>query len=53
MMSKNFMAMPRVNIEVDAGNNTGAFEWWRHSLGHGAVNSTPLPERVYKGVNKL
>lgn len=52
-MSKNFLAMPRVLVEVDAGKNTGSFDWWRHSLGHGAVNSTPLPERVSKAVKNL
>lgn len=52
-MVKDFMAMPRVNIDIDAGFKQGTFEWWRHSLGHGAVNSTPLPERVVAGVRKL
>jgi len=52
-MSRDFTALPRVNLEIDASTNKGPFEWWRHTLGQGAVNSRPLPERVVEGTRKL
>lgn len=52
-MKKDFLALPRTYIDIDAGAVQGPFDGWRHSLGHGAVNSEPLPERVVEGVKKL
>ena len=52
-MRINFADLPRANIQVDAGSYQGSFEGWRHSIGQGAVNSLPLPERVVAGMRKL
>lgn len=49
----DYMSMARVNVDVDAAKTSGAFEWWRHSLGHGAVNGEPLPRRVAEGIAGL
>ena len=53
MRATNFSLLPRVDIQVDAGDPTGPFEWWRHCFGHGAINNSPLPPRVVEGVKKL
>ncbi len=42
-----------VEVGVDAGSATGPLEVWRHSLGHGGINSLPLPPRVVAGVRAL
>jgi hypothetical protein len=52
-MAKDYLALPRVDIRVDVRAKQGPFEWWRHSIGHGAVNNTPLPDRIIAGVRQL
>jgi len=52
-MTKNYLALPRVDIKIDAGSPQGSFEWWRHSVGQGGVNSQPLTPRVIEGMRKL
>jgi hypothetical protein len=42
-----------VDVFVDAGERLRAFEWWRHALSHGGINTKPLPERVVRGLAKL
>ncbi|HHY82488.1 MAG TPA: hypothetical protein GX505_07390 [Clostridiales bacterium] len=49
----NFNALPIDEIQVFADRKTGPFEWWRCSVGHGGVNSLPLPEKVRMGIKKL
>jgi xylan 1,4-beta-xylosidase len=45
--------MPRTVVNVDSQAVIGPFEAWRFSIGHGAVNSLPLPEKVIEGTVKL
>lgn len=52
-MSSRFKALPVATIGIDAGQTTGPFEWWRHTIGHGGINSHPLPDRVVEGARKL
>jgi xylan 1,4-beta-xylosidase len=52
-MAKNYMALPRVKVHVDAGCSQGILEAWRHSIGQAGVNSQPLPPRVITGAHKL
>jgi len=52
-MSKDYTTLPREEIVINAATNLGRFEWWRHGVGHGAVNSTPLPPRIIEGTAKL
>ncbi len=42
-----------VPVNVDAGAPTGPLEAWRQGLGHGGINSLPLPETVVGGVARL
>jgi len=52
-MSSQFSKFSIANINVDAGQVTGSFAWWRHTIGHGGINSHPLPDRVVAGARKL
>ncbi len=49
----NYNALPTVTVAVNAGQVVKPFEWWRHCLGHGGINSHPLPDRVIAGAEKL
>ncbi|MCJ7551358.1 MAG: hypothetical protein MUQ30_16920 [Anaerolineae bacterium] len=40
-------------IKVDTQTVTGPLETWRHSVGHGGINSLPLPDRVVAGTARL
>jgi hypothetical protein len=44
---------PVMDVAVDVAADEGRLELWRHSLGHGGVNSMPLPDRVVAGAAKL
>jgi hypothetical protein len=48
-----FSRLPVVALDVDTRADQGPLELWRHSVGHGGVNSEPLPERVVAGTAKL
>ena len=52
-MTIDYTKLPRAIVNVNAQAVTGPCEAWRHSIGHGAINSQPLPERVVEGVRKL
>jgi hypothetical protein len=41
------------DVTVDTQGRQGPLELWRHTLGHGGINSLPLPERVVEGVKQL
>ncbi len=45
--------LPVVSLEVDTRADEGPLELWRHGVGHGGVNSEPLPEQVVAGAAKL
>jgi xylan 1,4-beta-xylosidase len=44
---------PVIDVAVDLAADEGPLELWRHGLGHGGVNSRPLPDRVVQGAAKL
>jgi hypothetical protein len=45
--------LPRIPVHLDAGASVGPLETWRHTLGHGGINTTPLPAKVVEGARKL
>ncbi len=49
----DYSALPVDEVTVSRDQVSGPFEWWRLSIGHGGVNSLPLPEKVIRGVRKL
>jgi hypothetical protein len=49
----SFNSLPKVDLNVDAGQVIGPFEWQRHCLSHGGINSHPLPSRVVEGARRL
>ena len=40
-------------VDIDAGTSVGPLETWRHSFGHGGINSLPLPDKVWQGMARL
>jgi xylan 1,4-beta-xylosidase len=52
-MNSRFNTLPRVDVTIDAAEILGPFEWQRHCLSHGGINSKPLPERVIEGARRL
>jgi hypothetical protein len=52
-MSIDYLALPRVEVTVDAAEAQGPLELWRGALGHGGINFLPLPDRVVEGVRRL
>lgn len=48
-----FEKLPLVTLDVDANVDEGPLELWRHGVGHGGVNSEPLPDRVVAGAARL
>lgn len=50
---RDLAALPVAQITVDLGKDQGPLEAWRHTLGHGGVNSLPLPDRVVAGTARL
>jgi hypothetical protein len=45
--------LPVASLDVDVRADEGPLELWRHGVGHGGVNSDPLPGRVVAGAAKL
>lgn len=52
-MGVDMRCLPRSEVVVDAGKTAGPLELWRHTIGHGGINSKPLPPRVADGLRKL
>jgi hypothetical protein len=44
---------PVIDVTVDLAADEGPLELWRHGLGHGGINSLPLPDRVVRGTAQL
>ncbi len=44
---------PVIDVAVDLASDEGALELWRHGIGHGGINTLPLPDRVVRGTAKL
>lgn len=40
-------------VDIDCGETTGPAELWRHTVGLGGINTTPLPESVVSGARAL
>lgn len=51
--TSRFNLLPRVDVDVETGKVVGPFEWRRHCLSHGGINSHPLPSRVVEGARRL
>jgi xylan 1,4-beta-xylosidase len=49
----DYSNLPIDEIQIHGNQSLGPFEWWRCSIGHGGVNSLPLPEKVQLGARKL
>ncbi len=52
-MEHRTTSRPVTRVSVNAASAEGPLELWRHALGHGGVNSLPLPDRVVEGVRLL
>ncbi len=52
-MSRRISTLPVAKVQVSAAEVTGPLETWRHALGHGGVNSHPLPAGVIDGAKRL
>jgi xylan 1,4-beta-xylosidase len=52
-MGIDYARLPRAEITIDATEELGPLEGWRHTLGHGGINALPLPPRVVEGARKL
>jgi hypothetical protein len=52
-MGLKVLSLPVTFLNVDASPTGKPLELWRHALGHGGVNSLPLPDRVVNGVRRL
>lgn len=52
-MSVRYYSLPQTTVKINAAISKGNYEWWRHTLGHGGINSHPLPVQVIKGIAKL
>ena len=46
-------ALRLVDVKVDASEVLGPLEMWRHCIGQGGVNPTPLPDSVVNATRKL
>jgi xylan 1,4-beta-xylosidase len=48
-----WQALPGVQVSIDADSVQGPLEMWRHTAGHGGINSLPLPDGVVEGAALL
>ncbi len=51
--SRRLPKLPVVNLSIDAQSDAGPLELWRHTLGHGGINTNPLSPRVIDGTKSL
>ena len=49
----NYDKLSKHEVNVFADQVLEPFEWWRHTIGHGGVNSLSLSEKVRMGAKKL
>jgi len=49
-MEKTYSLLPQIPVHVHCDTVTGAFEAFRHSIGHGGINNFPLPQKVQRGL---
>jgi len=51
--SRRLPRIPVVNLSIDANSDAGPLETWRHTLGHGGINTNPLSPRVVDGTKAI
>jgi xylan 1,4-beta-xylosidase len=51
--SRRLPKIPVVNLSIDANSDAGPLETWRHTLGHGGINTNPLSPRVIQGAKAI
>ncbi|HEV8606942.1 MAG TPA: glycosyl hydrolase [Tepidisphaeraceae bacterium] len=51
--SRRLPKLPIVNLSIDCKSDEGPLELYRHTLGHGGVNSNPLSPRIIEATQKL
>ena len=44
---------PVAKLSVNVAQDEGLLELWRHAIGHGGINDSPLPARVSGGLAQL
>ena len=49
-MEKTYGLLPRIPVHVRCDEPAGAFEAYRHGIGHGGINCYPLPPKVRRGL---
>jgi hypothetical protein len=52
-LAQPLASLPATDVTIDVGAPTGPFEAWRHSVGHGGINTHPLPDVVVAGLARL
>lgn len=52
-LADKLVELPIKDVTIDANGSEGEYEWWRHTIGHGGINSLPLPAKVIEGSAKL
>ena len=52
-MYQRLLKLPKTSVQLDAEKRAGPLELWRHTIGHGGINSLPLPDGVIKAARKL
>jgi len=50
---QKYFTCPRQAVDVDAAVPAGPLEAWRHGLGQGGVNPSPLPDHVVEAIGRL
>jgi hypothetical protein len=53
MLTPDFEHLPRRTVTIDATADQGPLELWRHTVGVGGINSTPLPPHVVQAAASL
>ena len=53
MVAPDYSLLDRETVHVDVGARRGPVELWRHTLGVGGINTSPLPPRVVEGAAAL
>lgn len=48
-----YLDLPVRSVSINADEEQGPCEWWRHTIGDGGINNLPLPERVIQGAKML
>jgi xylan 1,4-beta-xylosidase len=52
-LTRDLDQLPHETVRIDAGDKRQVVELWRHSLGIGGINTTPLPDSVVTATRAL